>query len=106
MADAMVTARMSSEKKEAGNRILEQLGTSASQAVNRLYDYVIERKELPFPEQKKRREYTQEEIARAIAWVDSLPVLPENNRYATMTDDEIKSERLKARGLLDGWDAL
>ena len=40
MADAMVTARMSSEKKEAGNRILEQMGTNASQAVNRLYDYV------------------------------------------------------------------
>ena len=26
MADAMVTARMSQEKKEAGNRMLEQLG--------------------------------------------------------------------------------
>ena len=48
MADAMVTARMSSEKKEAGNRILEQMGTNASQAVNRLYDYVIEKRELPF----------------------------------------------------------
>ena len=36
MADAMVTARMSQEKKEAGNRVLEQLGTNASQVVNRL----------------------------------------------------------------------
>ena len=41
MADAMVTARMSQEKKEAGNRVLEQLGTNASQVVNRLYDYVL-----------------------------------------------------------------
>ena len=52
MADAMVTARMSAEKKEAGNRMLEQLGTNASQAVNRLYDYVLEKKQLPFPEQQ------------------------------------------------------
>ena len=55
MADAMVTARMSAEKKEAGNRMLEQLGTNASQAVNRLYDYVLEKKQLPFPEQQGRR---------------------------------------------------
>ena len=63
MADAMVTARMSQEKKEAGNRVLEQLGTNASQVVNRLYDYVLENKKLPFPEEQGRRKYTQEEIA-------------------------------------------
>lgn len=101
MADAMVTARMSPEKKEAGNHILEQLGTNASQAVNRLYDYVIEKRELPFPESKKRRRYAQKEIVEAIAWLDSIPTLPENNRYTTMTDDEIRAERLKSRGLLD-----
>lgn len=105
MADAMVTARMSPEKKEAGNRVLEQLGTNASQAVNRLYDYVIERRELPFPEQRERRKFTPEEIARAIAWVDSIPTLPIDNKYSTMTDDEIRLERLKSRGLLDGWGA-
>ena len=55
MADAMVTARMSQEKKEAGNRVLEQLGTNASQAVNRLYDYVLEKRQLPFPEERERR---------------------------------------------------
>lgn len=96
MSDAMVTARMSAEKKEAGNRILEQLGTNASQAVNRLYDYVLEKKELPFPEQQERRKYTQEEIARAIAWVDSIP---RKDRFSTMTDDEIRRERLVSRGL-------
>lgn len=96
MADAMVTARMSQEKKEAGNRMLEQLGTNASQAVNRLYDYVLEKKELPFPEQQRRRQYTQEEIAEAIAWVDSIP---RRDRFSTMTDDEIRQERLVSRGL-------
>ena len=96
MADAMVTARMSAEKKEAGNRMLEQLGTNASQAVNRLYDYVLEKKQLPFPEQQWRRKYTQEEIAQAIAWVDSIP---RRDRFSTMTDDEIRRERLISRGL-------
>ena len=105
MADAMVTARMSSEKKEAGNRILEQLGINASQAVNRLYDYVIEKRQLPFPEEHVQKQYTQEEIAQAMAWVDSIRTLPRNNRFATMSDDEIRLERLKSRGLLDGWGA-
>ena len=64
---------MSSEKKEAGNRILEQMGTNASQAVNRLYDYVIEKRELPFFDREERRHYTQEEIAEAIAWSTAFP---------------------------------
>lgn len=96
MADAMVTARMSQEKKEAGNRVLEQLGTNASQVVNRLYDYVLENKKPPFPEEQGRRKYTQEEIAEAIAWVDSIP---RKDRFSTMTDDEIRRERLVSRGL-------
>lgn len=96
MADAMVTARMSQEKKEAGNRVLEQLGTNASQAVNRLYDYVLEKRQLPFPEERERREYTQQEIARAVAWVDSIP---RKDRFSIMTDDEIRQERLVSRGL-------
>ena len=100
MADAMVTARMSSEKKEAGNRILEQMGTNASQAVNRLYDYVIEKRELPFPERKKRRRYTQEEIAEAIAWVDGLSQKRTTGRFSDMTVKEAKRERLIAKGLM------
>lgn len=96
MADAMVTARMSQEKKEAGNRMLEQLGTNASQAVNRLYDYVLEKRQLPFPEQSEQRNYSQEKIAEALAWVDSIP---RRDRFSTMTDDEIRQERLAARGL-------
>ncbi len=104
MADAMVTARMSAEKKEMGNRVLDQLGTNASQVVNRLYDYVIEKRALPFgqTEEKERHQHTQEEIDEAIAWVDSLR-LDVPNRFQTMTDDEIRYERLKSRGYFDGW---
>mgnify|MGYP002570414597 CR=1 FL=1 len=105
MADAMVTARMSLEKKEAGNRMLEQLGTNPSQAVNRLYDYVLEKKELPFPEQHGRRKYTQEEIAQAIAWVDSIPRMRTSGRFSDMTIKEAKRDRLIAKGLMQSDDA-
>ena len=104
MADAMVTARMSQEKKEAGNRVLEQLGTHASQAVNRLYDYVLEQRQLPFPEERERREYTQQEIARAVAWVDSIPLKRTSGRFSDMTIKEAKRDRLIARGLMQTGD--
>ena len=100
MADAMVTARMSSEKKEAGNRILEQMGTNASQAVNRLYDYLIENRELPFFDLDERRRYTQEEIAEAIDWVDCLSQNRTTGRFSDMTVKEAKRERLIAKGLM------
>lgn len=90
MADAMVTARMSREKKEAGNRMLEQLGTNASQAVNRLYDYVLEKKQLPFPEQQGRRTYTQEEITEAIAWVEGMRMVDVQGHFDNMTLKEVK----------------
>lgn len=100
MPDAMVTARMSPEKKEAGNRILEQLGTNASQVINRLYDFVIESRELPFPNQQERRKYSQDEVAKALAWADDLK-LDHPSRFANMTLKEVKRERLIARGLMD-----
>ena len=37
MADAMVTGRMSQAKKQAGGRVLQSLGLSASQENNQLY---------------------------------------------------------------------
>ncbi|NBJ66690.1 type II toxin-antitoxin system RelB/DinJ family antitoxin [Adlercreutzia caecimuris] len=105
-ADAMVTARMSPEKKEMGNRILEDLGTNASQVINQLYDLVIEKRALPFPEAKPQpRTFSPQEIAEAKAWVQSLKVLPLDNHFATMTDDEIRRERLASRGHFDGREA-
>ena len=43
-----------------------------------------------------RDRYTQEEIAQAIAWVDSIP---RKDRFSNMSDHEIRQERLIARGL-------
>lgn len=100
-ADAMVTARMSPEKKEMGNRILEDLGTNASQVINQLYDLIIEKRALPFPGEKSQpRTFTPEEIARARAWVTSLQ-MPEKSSLADLTLKEVKRERLKAKGYCD-----
>ena len=43
MDDSMVTARMLDEKKRKGARILAREGLSASQAINLMYDKMIER---------------------------------------------------------------
>ncbi len=102
MADAMVTSRMPLEKKEEGNRILAMLGSNPSQAINQLYDYIIEKHALPFAPPREQRRYTQEEIAEAIAWVDSLRIPLGDSGYLNMTTKEAKRERLVARGLMDG----
>ena len=101
MADAMVTARMPVEKKEAANRVFEQLGTNASRVINDVFDYVIRTGEVPGAA-KESHEHTPEEIAEAIAWADGLvrhDRVP--SRYDTMTLKEAKRERLIARGLLE-----
>ena len=101
MADAMVTARMSAQKKEAGNKVFDALGINASKAINSFYDYVIQNKKLPFSEKRELglHKYSKEQIAEAKAFVDSL-VLPPDNRFANMTTKEAKEHRLKAKGLM------
>lgn len=100
MADAMVTGRMPAEKKEEGNRILESLGVSPSKVINQLYDYIIEKRALPF-DKPERRVPTKEEVAAAKAWAERIRMpLPANSRFATMTTKEAKRERLIARGLM------
>jgi antitoxin component of RelBE/YafQ-DinJ toxin-antitoxin module len=88
--DAMVTGRMSQGKKEAGNAALLRMGTNASAAINQLYDYLIEHDRLPFPKADKP---SGVRLAQIIRMVDSIP-LSAGNRFATMTDDEIRRERL------------
>lgn len=44
----MVTGRMTPQKKEAGNVILKRAGLNASQAINRLYDRLVEERDATF----------------------------------------------------------
>ncbi len=91
MADAMVTGRMSSAKKRAGNRVLAALGISASQAINQLYDHLIEEGSLPFSG-KQVRSITAQERAEARSFVRSIP---KKNRFSSLTDAEIKRSKLE-----------
>jgi antitoxin component of RelBE/YafQ-DinJ toxin-antitoxin module len=88
--DGMVTGRMPQGKKETGNAVLANLGLNASAAINQLYDYLIEHGRLPFSE---RERLDKDEIISRIMLVDSIP-LPAGNRFATMTDENIRRERL------------
>ena len=99
MADAMVTARMPQEKKDAGNRVLAKLGLNASQIINQAYDYLIENRTTPFAPAEGKRAYDSREIADAIAFVSSLRV-PSASGTSAMTDDEIRQARLIGRGLV------
>ncbi|NHM15914.1 RelB/DinJ family addiction module antitoxin [Eggerthellaceae bacterium zg-887] len=101
----MVTARMSSGKKEAGNRVLESLGTNASQAINGFYDYVIEHKQLPYQERPKRRAFTSKEIEEAKAFVDDIGKRRTEGRFAHMTIKEARRERTGVQADANAGDA-
>lgn len=90
MSDAMVTGRMSSAKKRAGNRVLRSLGVTASQAINQLYDHLIEQESLPFDSQQDKA-ISPQEREEARLFVRSLP---RRNRFSDMTDEQIKQTRL------------
>ena len=98
MSDAMVTARMPQAKKDAGNRVLSQIGSSASQFINSAYDYLIQHGASPFAVEAEGSGVTRESIAEALERVEAM-CLPASNRFATMSDDEIRRERLARQGL-------
>lgn len=45
--DAMVTARMSEEKKRSGNRVIAAAGMTPSGFIGEIYDYLIDENRLP-----------------------------------------------------------
>lgn len=92
-AEAMVTARMSADKKEEGNRVLASLGTNASKVVNQLFDFVIEEHALPFERATERPAHSKAEIDAAIALVDDL-TLPVSDAYRDMSLKEARLARL------------
>jgi antitoxin component of RelBE/YafQ-DinJ toxin-antitoxin module len=96
MDDAMVTGRMSAEKKAAGNRVLEKEGLNASQAVNLLYDKLAEEQGVGFLEEEKP---SQLQWKLAAELVDSLN-MDVDERFFEMTRGEIKYARAIARGVI------
>lgn len=95
MADGMVTGRMAAAKKEAGNRVLEELGLNASQAINQMYDFLIKERSLPFASQEGAA-LDAERIQEARVFVRSIP---RKNAFSSMTDDQIKQAKMSRYGL-------
>ncbi len=97
MSDAMATGRMPQDKKAQGARILQREGLSASQAINLLYDRLIQEGNAGFllespPPQKSTWE-------NAACFVDSLS-RKQTTRFDNMSKAEIRTDRLKKRGLM------
>ena len=96
MEDAMVTSRMSAEKKAAGARVLAKEGLNANQAINLLYDKLEREQSADWLTHPKPEPHEWESAAKLI---DALH-MPINPRFNNMTKAEIKRERLMARGLM------
>lgn len=100
MPDAMVTARMSVAKKEAGTRVLRSLGMTASEAINAMFDHLLSNGSLPFstPESQSSRE---ERMAQSNRRVDAIPRVKLDPAMREMTLKEARLARLRDRGLID-----
>lgn len=93
MADAMVTGRMSAQKKNAGTQVLGKLGITASQAINQLYDYLIAHGQLPFSQKKKR--VTKKDMQQARLFIEGMQ---RPNRFSDMPMEDIKRHKAAAMG--------
>lgn len=100
MESAMVTGRMDSGKKFAAARILEREGLSASQAINLMYDRIIEDGSASFlAKENAQLLCTDDRWAIGAKFVDSLTRKRES-RFDDMSKSEIRVERLASRGLM------
>lgn len=99
MEDAMVTGRMDAQKKREGNTILRNAGLNVSQAINLMYAKLIKEKSPSFLDDALSNDPLQWKAAAA--FIDSLST-PEsrNTEFDAMTDAQIKTERLRSRGLI------
>ena len=97
MTTTLVSARMSPSKKEAGSRVLKKLGSNASQAINELYDYVIEHGALPWRTiDEAESRVTKEQLNDALDWVDGLQ-MSLSPEFAELTLKEARKQRLGLR---------
>ena len=96
MDDAMVTGRISAQKKAAGAKVLAKSGLNTSQAINLLFDKLEEEQNADF---LIRRKPEPREWESAAKFLDSLH-MPINPRFQDMARGEVKLERAKAKGLI------
>lgn len=94
MGNAMVTGRMSGEKKQAGNAILNKLDVTPSAAINMLYDYIIKNKKLPFEDNSSKEDsnFLQNKFDQAEKFLNGIPLA--NNKFSNLSVEEIKDLRI------------
>lgn len=98
MADSMVTGRVDERKKQQALRVLKRNGLNASQAINLLFDKVIEEGSADFL-LDDRGATSQDRWQAAAHFVDGLS-RKKQTRFDDMSKRDIKLERLAARGLV------
>lgn len=73
---------------------MHELGMSASQAINQLYDYLIAERSVPFGNGDGVPD--AEDMAAAYAFVDDLPKVALEKKYEDMDAKDARRERLAA----------
>lgn len=99
MEDVMVTGRMAADKKAAGVRVLKREGMNASQAVNLMFDRIIDEGSAAFLDGGAAVRDDNSRWLSAAQFVDSLSCR-RVSRFDDMSKAEIKSDRLRSKGLM------
>ncbi len=86
------------QKRDAGSKVLSELGYTASPAINELYDYILKTGRQPFQERRERVAPNKECLAKALAFVDSIAIVGPSE-FDYLDKDEPKRRRLIDRGL-------
>ena len=99
MTDAMVTGRMDMAKKIRGARVLSDAGLTASQAINLMYDRLVNEGGVDFLRAGDAPAADSARWTSAARFVDSLSA-PHSSRFDHMSKGDIRRERLVSRGLV------
>lgn len=82
-----------------GNSVLKGHKKTPSGIINKPYDFLIRKNQLPWKEELTGiASMTEDQIEDARKFIQSIPF--ENTQFATMSDEDIRNERLKAKGLI------
>lgn len=98
MGDAMVTGRVAEKKKQQGLRVLQREGLNTSQAINLMFDRLIEEGNADFLSAETGTP-SADRWQAAARFVDGLS-RKKASRFDTMSKAEVKRERLAAKGLM------
>lgn len=98
MEESEVTAYLPKDKKERGDAVLARAGLSASQAINLMYDRLIEDQSAAFLRECTDRP-SRADWQRAATIVDGVSSA-RVSRFDVMSRAGIKADRLRACGLI------